>query len=169
MSILYHCSSGSGILDRYKRSSHVQKPLFGFKGFAKQIISVKGRNLLLITMFGSTFRSILFAGLCLSDSQNLAEDQVVLGGGGSPVLRRFNLSSPTQLKKTLEKAQVRNPCARHRCAHDKHLIRTMASMSGRLPRHTSISTSHLTRLYHPSSYRSRISRCPTSSPLKRLI
>lgn len=61
-------------------------------------------------MFGSAFRSLLFAGLCLSDSHNFAEDQVVFEASGSPVLRRFNLSSPTQLEKTLNKAQVRTLC-----------------------------------------------------------
>ncbi|KAF9787846.1 peptidase M14 [Thelephora terrestris] len=89
-----------------RRNSHVLEAFFGFKDSANR--SVKRRNLLLlVAMFGSTFRSLLLAGLCLSDSQNLAEDQVVVEPKGSPVLRRFNFSSPTQLQKTLDKAQNR--------------------------------------------------------------
>ena len=61
-------------------------------------------------MFGSTLRSLLFAGLCSSVSCNIAEDQIVFEAQGSPVLRRFNVSSHAQLKKTLDKAQVRTPC-----------------------------------------------------------
>ena len=143
--------------------------LFGFKDSANR--SVKGRNLLLlVAMFGSTFRSLLLAGLCLSDSQNFAEDQVVVEPKGSPVLRRFNFSSPTQLQKTLDKAQVRIPRARYlRYTHDKHNPRTVASMSGRLPPNTSISTSHPTRLHHPSSYRSKTFRCSTLGPLRQQI
>lgn len=74
-------------------------------------VPVKEKDLLLlITMFGSSLRSLLFAGLCLSDACNIAEDQIVFEAKGSPVLRRFNVSSHAQLKKTLDKAQVRTPC-----------------------------------------------------------
>lgn len=56
-------------------------------------------------MFGTTLRSLFFAGLCLSDPNNFSEDQFVLEAKGSPVLRRFNVSSHTELEKTLAKAQ----------------------------------------------------------------
>jgi len=73
--------------------------------------SLKGKHpLVMITMFGTTLRCILFAGLCLSDPSSFAGDQVALEAEGSPVLRRFNVTSPTQLEKALGKALVRAPC-----------------------------------------------------------
>ena len=58
-------------------------------------------------MFGNTLRCILFASLCLRDPSSFVGDQVVFEAEGSPVLRRFNITSPTQLEKTLGKALVR--------------------------------------------------------------
>lgn len=66
-------------------------------------------------MFGSSLRCLLFAGLCLSDK--FAQKEFDFEDGGSPVLRRFSVTSPTQLEKTLSKALVRTPCVRGlRCA-----------------------------------------------------
>ena len=63
-------------------------------------------------MFGNGLGCLLFAGLCLSNPSSSAKDQTVFDVGGSPVLRRFNITSPTQLEKTLNKAQVRTPHVR---------------------------------------------------------
>ena len=60
-------------------------------------------------MFGNKLRCLLFSGLCLSDLSSFAGDQFVIEDEGSPVLRRFNITSPAQLEKTLRKAQVRTP------------------------------------------------------------
>ena len=117
---------------------------------------------LLVTMFGSTLRCLLFAGLCLSDSYNFPEDQVFFEAQGSPVLRRFNLSSPAQLEKTLNKARVRTQCVIHLGSSlDKLCLRPTASISGKLLPPTSISTSLPTRPDRPSSYHSKTSLCPT--------
>ena len=138
---------------------------FGFKG---QTTSAKGRGVqLLITMLGSTLSCLLFAGLCLGDSYNLPEDQAFFEGKGSPVLRRFNISSPIQLEKVLHKAQVRPSYSEHiRYPYDKLCLRTMASISGKPLQLTSIFTSLPIPLHHPSSYPLRTSPCSTSIPLK---
>lgn len=60
-------------------------------------------------MFGNKLRCLLFAGLCLKDPYGFGGDQFVIEEEGTPVLRRFNLTSPAQLEKTLGKAQVRTP------------------------------------------------------------
>ena len=70
-----------------------------------------------VTMFGSSLRCLLFAGLCLNDPSGFSQEQVVFENEGSPVLRRFNVTSTTQLEKTLSKAQVRTPCVRD-LSHD---------------------------------------------------
>ena len=123
--------------------------------------------LLPVIMLGSTLRCLLFAGLCLSDPHSFAEDQVIFEAKGSPVLRRFNVASPAQLEKTLVKAQVHVPRSGY-IGYTHHILRlrTMDSTSGKLPQHTSISTSLQTQLHHPSSYPSRISRSPTLIPFK---
>jgi extracellular matrix protein 14 len=58
-------------------------------------------------MFGNTLRCLLFASLCLSDISHLhlAGNQAVLEPEGSPVLRRFNVTSPAKLEKALSKAR----------------------------------------------------------------
>jgi len=55
-------------------------------------------------MFGSFLRCLLFAGLCLSDPPKFSQKQFVFEDEGSAVLRRFNVTSPAQLEKTLNKA-----------------------------------------------------------------
>ena len=63
-------------------------------------------------MLGSSLRCLLVAGLCLSDPSDFVQKQFVVEDEGSPVLRRFNVTSPAQLEKTLSKALVRAPCDR---------------------------------------------------------
>jgi len=63
-------------------------------------------------MLGSSLRCLLFAGLCLSDPSDFVQKQFVIEDEGSPVLRRFNVTSPAQLGKTLSKALVRASCDR---------------------------------------------------------
>lgn len=63
-------------------------------------------------MLGSSLRCLLFAGLCLSDPSDFVQKQFGFEDEGSPVLRRFNVTSPAQLGKTLSKALVRAPCDR---------------------------------------------------------
>jgi len=85
------------------------------RGFC-QTNPVKGKEPLLLQvtmmMFGNSLRCLLFTSLCLSDPYRFAGDQVAFEDEGTPVLRRFNLTSPAQLEKTLGKAQVRTPRAR---------------------------------------------------------
>lgn len=150
MGIQFHRILGQR--EEWSRAMH----LFGFKGFAKQLP---------FTMFGTTsLRCLLFAGLCLGDPSKLAREQVVFQNEGSPVLRRFNVTSPTQLEKTLSKALVRTPCVEGlRCAQDKLCLRPMVSISGKLLRTTSISTFPPMRPDPPSSYHSKTFRYSTLS------
>jgi len=60
-------------------------------------------------MFGNKLRCLLFASLCLKDPYGFGGDQFVIEDEGTPVLRRFNLTSTTELEKALGKAQVRTP------------------------------------------------------------
>ena len=63
-------------------------------------------------MFGSSLRCLLFAGLCLNNPSKFSQEQFDFENEGSPVLRRFNVTSPVQLEKALGKALVRIPCVR---------------------------------------------------------
>lgn len=142
--------------------------LFGFKAIAKQFrVPGYGQGawlLLRITMFGKSLRCLLTPALCLS----VARDQFVFEEGGSPVLRRFNVTSSSQLDNALSKALVGTPCVMGLSrTQDKLYFRTMVSMSGKLPRTTSMSTSPPTPPDRLSSYRSRTSRCSTLSPVKQ--
>jgi len=92
------------------RSCHVRDAFVWFRGFC-QTIPGKGKEplLLRVTMFGNKLRCLLFASLCLKDPYGFGGDQFVFEDEGTPVLRRFNFTSPAQLEKTLGKAQVRTP------------------------------------------------------------
>ena len=124
-------------------------------------------------MFGKSLRCLLTSGLCFSGSSKVASDQFVFEEEGSPVLRRFNVTSSSQLDNALSKALVGTPCATGLGrTQDKLYLRTTVSISGKLPRTTSMSTFPPTPPDRLSSYRSRTSRCSILSlvkqPTKRL-
>ena len=91
-------------------SGHVRYAFVWFRGLCQTIpFPGKGKEplLLRVTMFGNKLRCLLFASLCLKDPYGFGGDQFIIEDEGTPVLRRFNLTSPAQLEKTLGKAQVR--------------------------------------------------------------
>lgn len=60
-------------------------------------------------MFGKSLRCLLTSGLCFSGSSKVTSDQFVFEEEGSPVLRRFNVTSSSQLDNALSKALVGTP------------------------------------------------------------
>jgi hypothetical protein len=142
--IMYHRLYRTRFLGKCKGWSRVRKVCLVLRASPNKTL------LLRIAMFGNAFGCLLFASLCLNGPFNSAGNQISFQTEGTPVLRRFNVTSPTQLEKTLDKALVRTRmCGGRRYAQDKVFLRTTALTSGMLPRTTSMSTSPQTRPDHP--------------------